>query len=260
MDESKQFLYRYRHLDGSHREWTKKIITESILHFSSPADFNDPFDCKIQFLPVIQSGELKRQQSDRIKRCQPWLNRKRRIAQAKQDARTIKADPENFIEFATNGLQEFTNKIGILSLSATDRNILLWSHYAHGHTGLCLKFLASVENPFFASALSVTYATSYPIIKITDPIQKQVDAHLRTKAFDWHYEEEYRIIDHDKGKGDHVFPAELLVGVIFGARMTSEDKREIADWVLMRKSPTELLEASVASESYSLEIRPYKGA
>ena len=257
MGENKKFLYRYRHLHGQHREWTKRILTESVLHFASPVTFNDPFDGKVHFLPSFPREELRWQHENRIKRFMPDLNRKQRRAKAIQDVRAT--DPEKFLRQMTGGLQKFIDGVGVLSLSATDRNILLWSHYAEGHTGLCLKFVATNQTPFFGYALPVNYVSSYPGISITSPAEKQVDAFLLTKAIDWCYEEEYRIIDHDDGPGDKVFPAELLAGVILGARMAPVDKRAVEEWIGERKCYVELLEARVASKSFSLEIRPYEG-
>lgn len=255
MTENVEFLYRYRHLHGQHREWTKRILTDSVLYFANPSTFNDPFDGKVHFRSSFSEKELKQQHLDRIKRRMPDLNRKQRRTKATQDIRAMK--PEKFLCQMTGGLQNFINGVGVLSLSATDRNILLWSHYAAGHTGLCLKFVAT--NLFFGRALPVNYVQSYPEISIVSPANKQVDAFLLTKAIDWHYEEEYRIIDHDRGAGYQDFSAEFLVGVIFGAQMAPNDRRAVVEWVNKRKSHIELLEASLASGSFSLEIRPYKG-
>jgi hypothetical protein len=256
MSENRQFLYRYRHLNGQHRDWTKRIFTESVLHFANPSTFNDPFDCKVHYMPSFSVEELRQQHMDRIKTHMPVLNRRQRRARVKQDIRAMKSG--KFLRQVTDGLQNVVNEVGVLSLSATDRNILLWSHYAEGHTGLCFKFLATDQTPFFGLSLPVNYVSSYPEIPITSPADKQIDTFLLTKAIDWRYEEEYRIIDHDHGAGDKAFPSELLAGVILGARMTPDDKGAVVEWVNERKYHMEVLEASVASGSFSLEIRPYE--
>jgi len=257
MIEKIQFLYRYRHLHGQHREWTRRILADSVLHFSSPSTFNDPFDCKIHYSTSFSGEEFKQQHLERIKKCMPDLNREQRRAKATHDMRAMK--PDKFLSDMTSGLQTSVNGVGVLSLSATDRNILLWSHYAAGHSGLCLKFEAKDQIPFFGRALPVNYVSSYPDISITSSVDEQIDAFILTKATDWCYEREYRIIDHDHGHGDKVFPAELLTSIIFGARMAADDKRAVVEWASKRRCHTELLEASVASGSFSLEIRPYEG-
>ncbi len=252
MTEKKQFLFRYRHLNGKHRERTKRILTESVLHFANPTTFNDPFDCKVHFQSSLSAKEIKRRYSEMIKKRRPDLNRKERRKEATDDIKTMK--PDWFLSQITAGLQSSVDNVGVLSLSATDRNILLWSHYAAGHTGLCFKFIATNHTPFFGRALPVTYAQTYPEIDVLSPPDKQIDAFLLTKAKDWCYEDEWRIIDHDRGAGDRVFPAELLVGVILGARITREDKHTVAEWVKESVSPVEVLQANRATGAFSLEI------
>lgn len=254
--ENEQFLYRYRHLNGKHREWTKKILTDSIIHFANPSTFNDPFDCRVHFQSSISKDELKQKYIDLIQIRMPDLNRKERRTKAKDDIKAMK--PDKFLSQVTDGLQNSINDIGVLSLSANDCNILLWSHYAAGHTGLCLKFIATNHTPFFGYALPINYTSTYPEINILSSSDKQVNAFLLTKAKEWAYEEEWRIIDHDSGAGNMVFPSELLVGVILGAQMSSDDKQAIAEWVSASKSPIEMFQAYTSRETFSLEIKPHK--
>lgn len=256
MDENKQYLYRYRHLNGEHREWTKRIITDYILYFASPSTFNDPFDCRVHYLSSFDTDEFRRQHIKRLKERIPDLNRKGRRAKATEDMKILK--PEEFIVQVTNGLQKDLDQVGVLSLSASERNILLWSHYAAGHTGLCLKFIATNQTPFFGSALPVNYDPTYPEICVTSSMGEQIDAFLLTKAKDWEYEREYRIIDHDNGPGEKTFPSEFLVGLIFGARMTPDDKKIVASWVNKSDNHVELFEASLSTGAFSLEIQRYE--
>lgn len=257
ISEDPKVLYRYRHLQGKHRDWTKQILTDSVLYFASPSSFNDPFDCKIHFRSSLSPKQLKQKYADLVRRNTPGLNREQRRAKVASDLATL--DPDKFIAKMTNGLQHAVNGLGVLSLSATDSNILLWSHYAASHTGLCLKFLASNNTPFFGLAQKVEYMTNYPEVDLLNHSpDEQVQTFLLTKAIDWEYEEEWRIIDHDTGPGDKVFPEELLVEVIFGARTESKDKEAVVEWVSKRNTPVQLSQASLSSGSFSLKIEPYE--
>ena len=75
--EDPRVLYRYRHLQGEHREWTKRILTDSVLHFAKPSLFNDPFDCKVHFRPSFSREELKQKYVDLVKKNIPELNQKK---------------------------------------------------------------------------------------------------------------------------------------------------------------------------------------
>jgi len=252
------FLYRYRHLNGQHRDWTKRIITDSVLHFANPTTFNDPFDCKVNYRPSFSIEKFKQQHADRIRRYKPNLNRNQLRAKVTQDMRVLAAmGNEEFLRQGKDSLQSDINKLGVLSLSGTYEDILMCSHYAEGHTGLCLKFEATKHTPFFGRALKVDYLPSYPDVSCTSTVAEKMDEFLLTKANNWNYEDEYRIIDHDHGAGDKDFPARLLAGVILGARMDPKDKEDVAKWVRNRTYQTELIEAHVVPGSFSLEFRPY---
>ena len=56
-----------------------------------------------------------------------------------------------------DSLQKEVDACGILSLCAKNDDILMWSHYASSHRGICLEFKAGDNDPFFAYALPVTY-------------------------------------------------------------------------------------------------------
>ena len=252
-----KILYRYRHLQGNHHKWTKRIITDSVLYYASPLSFNDPFDCKICYRSSLSLKQLKKTYAGLLKKNAPRLNRRMRRGRAAKDLASVK--PEEFLKRNERKIQDMVNKIGVLSLSETKRNILLWSHYAAGHTGICLKFLATSSTDFFGYSLPVGYSKNYPDIDIlkTSP-EDQVEAFLFTKAIDWKYEKEWRIIDRKGGPGDKKFPQEFLVEVIFGARMDTKDKRSIAKWVEDRDTPIKLSQASLADKAYSLVFEPYE--
>ncbi|MBF0457433.1 MAG: DUF2971 domain-containing protein [Nitrospirae bacterium] len=193
------------------------------------------------------------------KKYEPEMNRKERRGRAKA---LLKMGRSELIRLLTTSYQDGVNNYGILSLSANNDNILMWSHYAAAHKGLCLRFEFTPQirsELFYKWPLPVEYEDSYPKIKITSSNKEISDLFIFTKAIDWCYEEEYRTMDFDNGPGEKHFPPELLTGVILGARMTPENKREVVGWVRARKTPTELLEAHIKEGSFSLEIKPYNG-
>ena len=256
MNARPQKFYRYRHLQGKHREWTKQILINSKLYFSSPLSFNDPFDCKVLFQYSLSFKELKKKFNTLLKKKSPGLNRKQRKAIINK--RVAKVEAKEFINYMTKNLQNEVNKVGILSLSGVNDNILLWSHYAFGHTGLCIGFIATDISPFFRLAQKVHYNQNYPNIDILNnsPVE-MVEAFLLTKAQDWSYEAEWRIIDHDEGHGLKQFPEKLMTEIIFGACMSKEDKKEVMSWLEKRNNPVRLFQAVLEPKTYSLRIEPY---
>jgi hypothetical protein len=59
---------------------------------------------------------------------------------------------------------------GVFTLSESNSNILMWSHYADNHMGFCIEFSRTSENdlgdPEIAHA--VEYSNNFPAINISD--------------------------------------------------------------------------------------------
>ncbi|MBF0555719.1 MAG: DUF2971 domain-containing protein [Nitrospirae bacterium] len=259
MSEEKLTLYRYRHLDGEHHDWTKKIITESILYFASPATFNDPFDCRVHFSKDYSKEELSAYFIEKAKEFEPEMKSDELNERAEA---ILKQDRNEMVSQMKKGLQGWINNYGILSLSANNNNILMWSHYAAGHKGICLRFEFTLQicNQFpYLCPAPVKYKESYPEVEITAPAKELSDAFLLTKAYDWCYEAERRTIDFTKGPGEKQFPLKLLTGVILGAEMKPEVKKKVAGWVRARKTPTELLEAFIVEGEFKIDFKLYEG-
>ena len=152
----------------------------------------------------------------------------------------------------------FRNKLGICCFTEVKDNILMWAHYAKQHTGYCLEF--NVNNDFFkllSRSQKVNYEFVLPefnIVKQDSYIEGKLDELLLTKAIDWQYENEWRIVDNKKGKGIQNFPEDALVGVIFGCRTSEENKEKIVQWCKKRKFPPSLYEAKAKEKEYGLDI------
>jgi hypothetical protein len=131
----------------------------------------------------------------------------------------------------------------------------MWSHYADSHKGFCIKLLDDEKERFIARAQPISYSDDYPIVNpIKDDGLLRLEKTLLTKARHWEYEKEWRIIDHDDGPGIKRFPPHLLVGVIFGCRMSETHKSLIREWCINRQVGASFYQAREASRTYSLEI------
>ncbi|WP_129128099.1 DUF2971 domain-containing protein [Geomonas oryzae] len=251
-----QVLYRYRHLEGEHREYTRQIITDSVLYFASPSSFNDPFDCKVHYQNSLSMLQLQAYYERLLQQRSPHLSDSERKERINAELRHM--EPSYFIAQVTQGMQSAANDLGILSLSATKSNILLWSHYAASHSGICLKFKATNTTLFFGYAQPVIYAKEYPKIDLlNNSPDEQVEAFLRTKALDCQYEKEWRIIDTKNGPGLYQFPEELLEAVIFGAKISKPDKDDVLKWIATRKCPVQVFQSFLSPGSFGLSFKPY---
>ena len=247
-------LYRYRNFLGDNRERTERLIRTSSLYFASPTSFNDPFDCRIFYNSDGSLQERRRKLQSLHKKYEPSLNRNERRRRASKN--TKHSTSEDQLRGLIDGMQSVVNKIGVLCLSENRDDLLLWSHYAAGHTGLCLGFRVAADNKYFARAHPVRYSAHFPSVHaLHDPGQKQVEAFLLTKAKGWAYEREWRIIDHEDGPGERAFHASALCEIVFGARMSDEDKSFVFACLAAREHPVSIFQSRPIQGSYALEIQ-----
>ncbi len=133
----------------------------------------------------------------------------------------------------------------MLCFSATERCILMWSHYAEQHRGVVLGFDASLLEAGYQMRLGkVQYSDDLPeVIATADWIRSAVyglDERKRlpdprcalTKHFGWHYEREWRLFRVAPGGtlGDYddvEFARRALSDVIVGCRADNESAKEL---------------------------------
>jgi len=199
-----QYVYKYRISDTTKNPHFDSIITTNKLMFSSPKAFNDPFDCQLQPITFPSATEV----SQFIDRVLPSTS-----ANIKQNLITnATSNPLAFASILESAIQ-FDDK-GVLCLSQEPDNILLWSHYADNHYGVCLKFDILEDLDFFSIPLTVIYDQSYPVYNHMTQPNDIVTKMIKTKFEPWKYEKEIRIFKQAKGLYD--FKKTALKEIIFG--------------------------------------------
>ena len=158
---------------------------------------------------------------------------------------------------------------GLYCLSAVPNNILMWAHYANAHQGFCLQFLNEQsqrfrvksnpeergETPEFLGPAPVRYSKQYPVVNFIRDDRMTVGIKTcLTKARQWKYEQEWRIVDIN-GPGPHQFLPQCLTGVIFGCRMLEEHKKLIRDWCKDRQPAITYYEAKQSEDQLFAEYR-----
>lgn len=294
---SVQFLYKYKEINDR----TKSIITDSQLYFSSPAQFNDPFDCKaplsyegnqedginffIRHLEESHGLKLGREQLDRLtpsdkKHIKECLKKQYKMINEAVNTEKLSDDEFNqrielqieqkFWEKLTE--TEFEEDIEwrvsmtregfrIFCLSEKKDDILMWSHYANGHRGICLEFQVT-KDPIFRGLQPVKYTKQYPNInRWTSTDEQRMEGQVLTKSHQWSYEKEWRIIKLVKTKTEHKydFPENLLTGVIFGCQVDKAKKEEVIGWAMNRKNPIKFYQAKKKKREFGLDIDPVGG-
>lgn len=245
-------LFKYRALTtADEKTRLEQLLVGSEMYFSAFDQVNDPFDGCV--LPDFDSPK------DVIRTY--WRARQARMGTTAEaiDQWVMRSDEPDIKRLHTRTMLEMVEETGIFCLVGTPTNVPMWSYYAGGHTGVCLRFRTDL--PFQTWAFQggifarIHYAQAYPGFKFFETTDEEQGRHLLfTKSADWQHEDEWRIV-RVKGVGLLAFPPEYLDAVIFGAKISSDDRRYVQELVRRRTVSTQLLEAQVDDRSFSLSIR-----
>lgn len=117
----------------------------------------------------------------------------------------------DYIDSFMEGMNLIIERNGIVSLSETPRNILMWAHYANQHEGMCIgykrsafeKISISEKYPEFRIAQTIPVKVNYDNCRFSDEFLEEYDHknykeiltnHYLTKSDEWIYEKEHRCI------------------------------------------------------------------
>ena len=228
----KRFLYKYRTLDPSDEtsvDRLRDLLLRSSLWLSSPVDFNDPFD----MATVIVADGNKKQRRRRFLKLmkEHGLGRKQRKVKAEElsskDIRELERD-------LTNVFKENQKEVGVYSFAGDPRNILMWSHYAGNHTGICLQIDRDEDLPTFSYALPVKYSTEFPETNWFRGFAKSLGTVMLRKHIGWKYEKEHRMVFPENARKYLAFEPRALKGVIFGCKASPDTIAKVGELLAER--------------------------
>ena len=250
-------FYRYRSLRDGKAALVERTVHLGEIYFPKPSSFNDPFDCRPSFSFDATKEEMTAYYRRLVKKFMPGLNRAQRRVETRNklgDWERSPRNPETLRRVTELHTKQITENIGVLCLSEVPDDILMWSHYADSHRGVCLEFDGYFE--FFAAALRVEYPPTRPRINpFRQNPTEMMEAALLTKAEHWNYEREWRIIQYKSGLGiKHCLP-ESITGIILGAQISDRDAEMVIGWARNRVHPLRVLKASANETTFALNMQ-----
>lgn len=220
--DNMQYLYKYTPHDT---EYKYEIITKSQLWFSKVENFNDPIDSKLDYRQQYTSDEI-------LQYWKNFLKNKPEHPQTIEEILHNWGNNSSFVKQQNRVYSQQKSQMGVVCFSANPKNILMWSHYANNHKGIVYEFKpnlfsTSQTSSFQAFPYKVDYPCnrSYELLSYTKIGQEKNDQftkELTTKAIDWAYEEEYRMIDL-ANSGNKKFNILSLNSIIFGVKTTNDE-------------------------------------
>lgn len=281
-------LYKYLHPDRV------SVLRDGMIRFSSPRVLNDPFELR----PHISAFAAKSHIESEVDRMFPRVveeeylklpaELRMRVSsqqfQSFAQANLLKAKQEVRGWAATAGpvlqqvmAQTFEDMIGILCLTESPDNLLMWAHYADAHRGFVVEFDSDASffdqrrgpGDEFRHLRKVTYSDLRPSLVFSEI--KSFSPFI-TKGSEWSYEAEWRMMlplsDATQVIGEGVlgihlfaYPRTAIRSVILGCRMTESVRHDLLQTI---NSTDELrgvqcFQASVDEEHYRLNTSPIHG-
>lgn len=241
---SKPNLFKYQAFNAQNLA----NLTARSIYVAPPSAFNDPFDCKAEFIAESIDPKYLGPGRARIKELASMagkdgvLNELAAFDEAKLEAMILSAAQGALVQHQT----DFMSKKGIACFGSSSDNLLMWGHYADGHRGFCIEIDAST--PPWSTAYDVHYSDQVPRLDpgrlLADPdLDELFRVMVLTKAKCWQYEQERRLLHEETGKL-YGYGAERLSGIVFGAKMNSLHREILCK--LLHGSPTKLYQMSLA--------------
>lgn len=180
--------------------------------------------------------------------------------------------------------QAVDERFGVFSLAEHPDNILLWSHYADEHAGICIEFDLASHPKAFPNTHAVRYQQESPVIEKrfanvlmnlagedrsldealllrlakrdvdTEWTDREIRSWFLTKSSLWQYEKEWRSIL--PGPGLKRIPAGAISGIVLGCKASLETEEVVRAWAQRRRRQVTISRALRRKGSFALDIVP----
>ena len=203
-----------------------RLLENKSIRFTQPEFLNDPYECHV----TLDTNARQKLVSD----FYAYLIEKEPSKEKCHLQERAEANEPSLVEMALKQFRTLRSELGVLSLTESPMNLLMWAHYGDEHRGAVVEIDIQHHSLFKPSKddteFSGFFAVNYSAEKIAGiPNRETVIDSLLTKSTDWQYENEWRFIRttnllrHAK---DQIYVADIdpavIKQVIFGARFPDE--------------------------------------
>lgn len=260
-------LYKY----FGNLDYAKDAIINKRIHFESPLDYNDIYDCRFylsdnDLLNCFSKGETiirvfeayfstKPYIEDLRNNIFPKFENESELRIFKVISTIINHVPDNDIK---DFLKAFRNQLSINNMTTSGMQkvscfsenkdaLLMWSYYANSHKGVCLEFDLRKDNTLYKHCHKVHYTRHF----------KNNDSNYTffCKSEEWSHEQEWRIVQIES----EYIPTSSLVGVYVGANASDEARTEFLDLCKEHKLDLYFCEPSIKEYKLNFVQILYKG-
>lgn len=223
-------LYKY----GSFKsEYWKKVVYKGQIYLSPANVFNDPFDCRANFdyNKAVKKGKF------------------RELLLKQYSTEDFEDIPKELIQKIV--IEGMRKDIFVFCFSETWNSLLMWAHYANNYNGYCVEYdMTKVREHITYNLFPVLYEKDY--IDITENL---INYNQNTglicnlsKAEDWYYEKEWRIIEYSYRP---IYWRKALKAIYLGDNCNKKIRKEILRWG--KENGKEIYSVRASNTQYKLE-------
>lgn len=260
--EYPEHLYKYRYFDekGLHL----RMLTHNEIFFPSPARFNDPFDCQISMnFSDATKEEILCYWEKRINDSQVSLRPGDSLEELYEKGFFSSPIARKLARESTKNIS--AKILGIFSLTSNNSNILMWSHYSSSHTGFVIGFRTQGLKDFCSKCIYnkkniiamdiIRYSSLMPIINAyRRSYNERFNLQVLTKAIDWQYENEYRMLKQNGPDTTEILPSNVFSYVFVGCRIEQNNLDKIIQVLRDREDQLPLFQARTSETKFGIEF------
>lgn len=203
-------IYKYSDFDTA----IDKILIGSTLRFRNPDEFNDPFDCHESLLKLNHKKEMV---EEALNSSKLNLTREQRRKFARDGFKKEKYSPI---------IKGERNRFKLSCFSAKSNEVLMWSHYANSHRGICVGFNFPHKYDEKFILCPVKYLDRIIPLDGTSDVVRTILYLMTTKSERWKYEDEIRAVTKTKTSElideDIQFDRVYVKEIRFGCKVSKE--------------------------------------
>lgn len=288
-------FFKYMTLDTA-----RIVLKNKTLRWCSPLGFNDPFDHQVSFVfpfTIEEFGdELFSAMERLIFQVEPpqfvepsylsgWIlkfrelvdkvPRKEFIVGLRKCAHEVALKMPEYKVIINAQIKNALNS-RVLCMAEEKDNVVMWSHYADSHKGVCLRLdLNKVQDRALHAAKKVEYVTEFPAFltaqeyvmdmtgECTNTRVDRIQKIPFVKHVHWSYENEWRCrwpIDSNSAylseplNDDSPEPAELFGAVYLGCRMEAKQVQEFVEFAKRNLPNIEIYQAKKSADEFKMEF------